>query len=146
MKRFAFLALVALAAVAVVATVATGQNRSVNFKTTLTGAAEVPGPGDPDGIGTAKVKIKSGTEICFSIKARHITLPAAAAHIHVGSRTVAGPVVVTLAPPDASGKAKGCVAHLDPALVSAIVHNPDQYYVNVHTSDFPDGAIRGQLG
>lgn len=112
---------------------------------TLTGAAERPGPGDPDGSGTASIRLRLGQgQICFRLTATAITLPAAAAHIHVGATTVAGPVVVTLVPPDATGTSSGCVtAPRD--LVRAILTNPSGYYVNVHTSDFPDGAIRGQL-
>jgi hypothetical protein len=29
--------------------------------------------------------------------------------------------------------------------MQAMIDNPANFYVNVHTSDFPDGAIRGQL-
>lgn len=112
---------------------------------TLTGAAEVPGPGDADGSGTASIRLRLGqAQICFRLTATAITLPAAAAHIHVGPPTVAGPVVVTLAPPDAAGAASGCVT-VPRAMVRAILTNPSGYYVNVHTSDFPAGAIRGQL-
>ncbi len=112
---------------------------------TLTGAAEVPGPGDPDGRGTATIRLNQGQgKVCFALTASSITLPAAAAHIHVGGSTVAGPVVVGLTAPDATGVSAGCVS-ASRELITAIRKNPSNYYVNVHTSDYPAGAIRGQL-
>ena len=41
--------------------------------------------------------------------------------------------------------AGGCVSGADPDLTRDIRRHPSRYYVNVHTADFPDGAIRGQL-
>lgn len=114
---------------------------------TLSGANEVPGPGDPDGTGAARITLNQGRgTVCWSIHVEDITLPAAAAHIHSGPTGVAGPVVVTLSPPDAAGDASDCVSGVDRSLIKAIRKNPSQYYVNVHTSDFPAGAVRGQLG
>lgn len=112
----------------------------------LTGAQEVPGPGDPDGKGGAMIRLLPGYgTICFRIRVRGISLPATAAHIHAGERGVAGPAVVTLDAPNAEGKARGCVTGVDPELIRQIWMYPRNYYVNVHTSDFVDGAIRGQL-
>ncbi len=115
------------------------------------GAAEVPGPGDPDGSGGAQVKINVKRErVCYALVVLDITLPAAAAHIHEGAAGVAGDVVVTLGAPQEIGDtgiglATGCVRDQSRALLRDIKRNPDDYYVNVHTSDFPDGAVRGQL-
>jgi hypothetical protein len=116
------------------------------FTVNLTGAAEVPGPGDPDGAGTASLSLNPGQgEVCFEITVSNITLPATGAHIHVGGVTVAGPVVVGLTPPDASGSSSGCVS-ADRDLIIAIIQNPENYYVNVHTlPGFGAGAVRGQL-
>jgi CHRD domain len=114
--------------------------------TVLTGAAEVPGPGDPDGSGTAVIRLNPGQgQVCFELSVSNITLPATGAHIHVGTATEAGPVVVPLTPPDASGTSSGCVS-ADAELIKAIIQNPENYYVNVHTVPlYAAGAVRGQL-
>jgi hypothetical protein len=46
---------------------------------------------------------------------------------------------------DVSNSGDECVA-VEPDVLKAIIANPAGYYVNVHTADFPAGAIRGQLG
>jgi hypothetical protein len=110
------------------------------------GSEEVPGPGDDDAWGVALLSVDatSGT-ICYDIAVANITLPAAANHIHAGEAGVGGGVVVPFpTAPDADGKASGC-AMADASLAQSIVDNPAGYYYNVHTSDFPDGAARGQL-
>jgi CHRD domain len=117
------------------------------FTTTMTGAAEVPGPGDPDGSGTARLELNPGTgQVCWEIQVSDITLPAIAAHIHKAPVGVAGPVVVPLFPPvpDESGFSSGCMS-ADRELIKDIIQHPEGYYVNVHTTDFPAGALRGQL-
>jgi CHRD domain len=115
------------------------------LSTTLTGDAEVPGPGDPDGSGTAKITVNPGQgEICYELRVEDITLRATGAHIHVGTADESGDVVVPLTAPDESGSSSGC-ADVSRELALAIIRNPENYYVNVHTSDFPSGAVRGQL-
>lgn len=112
--------------------------------TDLAGANEVPGPGDPDGSGSAKITLNQGQgEICYELSVSNIA-PATAAHIHVAPAGVAGPVVVGLAAPT-SGSSSACV-EVAGDLIKAIRQNPENYYVNVHNADFPAGAVRGQLG
>ena len=111
----------------------------------LTGTAEVGG-GAPNGTGSATVTITSDTELSYTLNVANITLPAAAAHIHKGAAGTNGPVVVPFpVAPDASGKASG-TATVDAALIADIRANPQNYYVNVHNTDYPNGAMRGQLG
>jgi hypothetical protein len=110
---------------------------------TLTGAAEVNG-GDPDGTGDALIGFNPGSnQICWSITASNLATPTAA-HIHRGAVGVNGPVVVSLSPP-VDGSSTGCVS-VDPDLLKDIMQHPENYYVNVHTTEYPGGAIRGQLG
>jgi glucose/arabinose dehydrogenase len=112
--------------------------------TLLSGDAEVPGPGDPDGSGTARITLNQGKrEVCFELEVFDIA-PAFAAHIHRGTVDVAGPAVVTLGAPT-DGSSSGCVTGVARTLIKDIRQNPDGYYVNVHNADFPPGALRGQL-
>ncbi len=116
------------------------------FITVLSGAAEVPGPGDPDGSGVAFLVLNPGMgEVCWAIAVTGITLPAIGAHIHAAPEGVAGPIVVPLSPPDMTGLSRGCTDGVARDLILAIIESPEQYYVNVHTTDFPAGALRGQL-
>lgn len=111
---------------------------------TMTGAAEVPGPGDPDGTGTATITLNPGKgEVCYELMVDKIAT-ANAAHIHSGAVDKAGPPILTLKAP-AEGSSKECAA-LDKEKVLDIIKNPASYYVNVHNAEFPNGAVRGQLG
>lgn len=133
----------ALALVVAVAGVAAASTTVI--VTQLTGEVEVP-TGDLDGTGVAAVRLNADTgEVCWTYKVRDVA-PIFAAHIHVGPAGVAGPVVIPFAAPNAtSGVSTGCTT-ADPALVSAILNDPSEYYVNTHNADFPLGALRGQLG
>lgn len=118
---------------------------SLTLRAALTGEAEVPGPGDPDGTGNAQLRFFPATnEICYTIKVEAIMLPATGAHVHDGDSSISGPVVVALTPPNARGVSTGCVV-VEQTLFKDIYKHPAEYYVNVHTSDYPAGAIRGQL-
>ncbi|HEX6036134.1 MAG TPA: PQQ-dependent sugar dehydrogenase [Anaerolineales bacterium] len=115
------------------------------FSAELSGEAEVPGPGDPDGSGTASVTANLfKRQVCFELTASDIG-PATAAHIHVGAPDVAGPVVVPLNPPPTDGSSSGCANHVEARLIRNLIQHPENYYVNVHNEEFQDGAIRGQL-
>src|ERR671913_2361644 len=95
------------------------------FSTELTGAAEVPGPGDPDGRGTATITVNPGQgEVCYELSVGDITLPAIGAHIHVGDAGENGPVVVPLEEPDASGVSSGC-AEVSRELALTIIQDPE---------------------
>jgi hypothetical protein len=134
--------LVILAILALTSVAANGGRR---FNVRMTGAAEAPGPGDPDGSGRAKLGLFLGHgEVCFLLKVSKIALPATAAHIHKAPAGSPGPVVVGLTAPNAKGLSVGCVA-ADRQLIKDIIQNPEEYYVNVHNADFPAGAVRGQL-
>ena len=127
-----------------VATPATADDGHRVLATTLNGDEEFPGPGDDNGKGLAGLLINTESgRICYVLAVRRIE-PATMAHIHVGAAETAGPIVVNLDPPT-RGFSANC-ADADPALAADIANRPEQYYVNVHNTPFPAGAIRGQLG
>jgi hypothetical protein len=80
-------------------------------------------------------------------------------HIHRGVAGVNGGIVVAffdLQTPEAQRDPRldvlekkqeldGCITGLDPVLLQEIVDNPAGFYVNLHNSRFPGGAIRCQL-
>ena len=112
----------------------------------LTGAAEVPGPGQTGAQGTVDDLEVTATQVCIELSVSGLDSPATMAHIHPGGPTEANPPVVNFgepADPDA-GRWDVCV-DADEATRSAIVQNPTGYYVNVHTGTFPNGAVRGQI-
>ena len=113
-----------------------------NFSANLTGANEVP-PADPDGAGTASISTDDVTNrICTRLEVRNIGA-VTAAHIHRGRAGVNGPPVVTLDAPD-DDDSNDCDDVAD-ALLDEIRRSPADFYVNVHTAEHPDGAIRGQI-
>jgi hypothetical protein len=120
------------------------------LSTTMTGANEAPGPGDPDATGQASLALNQGQgEVCFQLSWADIDGEVFAAHIHVAPAGSPGPIVVPLFAGTFAGtdSASGCVEDVDPELIKAIRQNPSAYYVNVHSRpNFPGGAIRGQLG
>lgn len=115
----------------------------VVLKATLASGAT----GAANGTGTAIVTFfPTEGAVCYQVNVSGITLPAIAEHIHHGAAGVNGPIVIPFATaPDKTGYAAGCVS-ASPSLIQQIIANPADYYVNVHTTDFPAGAIRGQLG
>ncbi|HYN33660.1 MAG TPA: CHRD domain-containing protein [Ilumatobacteraceae bacterium] len=103
-------------------------------------------PGDDGATGSAALTLNQGQdEICFDFELVGLTTPAGRAHIHRGAAGANGGVVVEFYETAEPALTEGCVA-VDGALVKEIRKNPAGFYVNVHNSTAPAGAVRGQLG
>ena len=140
MRKYVLACFIVVAALSLLAIsgVAGNPNGGRPLTATLTGA-QVPGPGDADGSGSARITLNSGLgQVSFVIEVEDIS-PAFAAHIHAGTADVAGPVVVNFRV--GTNGLSGTV-DADRDLIKDIRKNPSDYYVNVHNADFPAGAVR----
>jgi hypothetical protein len=113
-----------------------------------TGDQETPHAGDPDGGATGFLRLRDG-EVHFGLVWRGIAAPTDA-HVHAGPVGTAGEVVFGLFSaadglPGSLFAAAGVAADVRPGAVSTLARDPARHYLNVHTRDFPKGAVRGQV-
>jgi len=120
-------------------------NISILTGAPMLGSNEKPNAGDTDGNGASAFQIDlDKNRLCYTLQAANIPLPATAAHIHRGDASISGPVVIPFTQPNASGTSAACVA-VDAALLRELVTNPGGFYSNIHSTEFPGGAVRAPL-
>jgi hypothetical protein len=103
--------------------------------------------GDPDARGEMILIVNPNNDtVCFLTRWRNIDGTVVAAHIHNGVAGVPAGVVVPLFAGQFAGtdQLRGCMA--GNGWTDAINANPAGFYVNIHSTTFPAGAIRAQLG
>ncbi|PAZ17564.1 hypothetical protein CLM62_02270 [Streptomyces sp. SA15] len=112
----------------------------------LRGANEVSA-GDRDGAALQFVKV-DGDKVSVAVQWRGTDKPTAL-HIHQGAKGTNGDVKIDFTKL-LGGKGKGrsvtgTVEVKDAALLDALKTDPNSFYANLHTAEFPGGAVRGQL-
>ncbi|MFI8944488.1 CHRD domain-containing protein [Streptomyces syringium] len=130
---------------------ATNRGDAVFFAGSLNGLNEVPtagGPavGDKDGRAIAFLRVQ-GDEVSFAFSFRGIATPTAA-HVHQGARGKNGAVKIPFFAkklPDGRTSATGTAKVTDKKLLGALKSDPNGFYFNLHTGEFPGGAVRGQV-
>ncbi|QUL38432.1 CHRD domain-containing protein [Erythrobacter sp. JK5] len=123
---------------------ALSQDNLAFIGTSMFGEQEVDHEGageDASGDFSAELDLKAG-RMCYMLEIQGLD-GFTAAHLHKGRLGENGPPVVTLELLGEDGR-DICV-NVDPQLLKDIAKNKAKYYVNVHTEEFPAGAVRGQL-
>lgn len=140
----AVLSILSMGATSVVASAAP---TSKTFAINAMGANEM-GRGDSMSSAFARGTITVNTlkhNVCYEIMThdlKNITM----SHLHLGKKGAEGNVVVTLNVMDFNLKAMGHACVTVPAMTAKqIFANPTGYYFNVHTKQYPNGAVRAQL-
>ena len=137
--------LTAVAGAAMIAGAGTsGAALAATFTAMLSGDHEVSG-GDRDGWGRARIRVDDALNtLCVDLEVRSIGRVQSVA-VYRGRAGQNGDPVVNLDRPGGDNDANDCDGIGD-TLADEIQRNPADFYVQVRTDEFPNGAIRGQLG
>ena len=111
----------------------------VTFNATLGGSTEVPANAST-ATGTATGSYNKTTKI-LTVNVNYTGITPTMGHIHVGAVGVSGPVVFGFT------DLMSPINYTSPALTTTQETDllSNQYYVNLHSTTFPNGEIRGQL-
>jgi hypothetical protein len=113
---------------------------STRYTAILSGAQETP-PNPSTATGTAVAFLHQPENRVVYVVNSSGLVSVTAAHFHEGATGVAGPVVFPLN--GSNGTYGGVTPRLTPAQLAA--WQATGFYVNIHTSSFPGGEIRGQM-
>ncbi len=142
MQRKIFLTLTIILSAMMFSITAAAQQK---FSVYLSGRQEVPANNSP-GSGDCRIALNATeTQVTVECAYRNLTSNAVAAHIHDnGPVGVSGPIRFNF---NYTGGSNGTIGPLTfnatPAQVADLRAN--KWYVNIHTSNFPGGEIRGQI-
>jgi hypothetical protein len=163
MRGFLLTALAVLCVGAI--STASASEDEIRWRASLRGISEVP-PINSEGTGTFRATIHEDGSITFRETFNNLTSPIIFSHIHFGETHVAGGVMIFLCGGDSqpacpanstSGSYEGTITAANVTgptgqgvtpgdLVSALRNvNSGAGYVNIHTTKFPGGEIRGQV-
>ena len=102
--------------------------------------------GDPQATAVELLRIR-GDQVSFEITWHNLVAPTVA-RVRAGSAgSVGGSVIPMMTAPasDTLTAVAGSVTIKDPQLLARLVNNPTQFYLDMDTARYPNGAVRGQF-
>lgn len=127
---------------------------SSSFSSVLSSSKEVP-PNVSSGTGISRANFIDSKTIRYTLRVENLTGSPTAAHFHLGASGQNGPILKTIelkASPSPNGVqvwvGEGIWSERDDEPLNQTIRNQlnnGNVYVNVHTEQYPDGEIRGQL-
>jgi hypothetical protein len=115
----------------------------IMFTASLDGTQETPTPVTTNAAGTAWLVLSADFKsITYNITYARLSAPFTASHFHVGAVGVSGGVVFPITT-YVGNTAKGVWSNFPDSILAKLLNG--LLYVNVHTSAFPGGEIRGQF-
>lgn len=147
-KKFALLCCVAIAPIGLAgcATVeeAVAEAVAETRHATLDAAQVVSSSGDSDGYAKAELTVADElNQVCYDINDMRGLSAVTSVTINRGVRGSTGPIALRLKEANEGGW-KNCVARSE-WLEDSFEKSPGAYYIQISTSEYPNGAIRGQF-
>jgi hypothetical protein len=147
---------VLVASIALIAGTTAQAGTKAKLRFGLSGA-QVPEGGDPDGRGRAVLKLNPAEQtVCFEVKWSRLDGEVTAMHIHKAPRRQTGGHHIDLFNDEhfvgQRNQLQACVqvlghdGHDASEAIEEVLEDPEGFYLNIHSTAHPAGAIRGQLG
>jgi hypothetical protein len=105
-----------------------------------------PSGGDPNGTATFNLKVNRVKQrICYNISFRGIK-DVTSSHLHKGGPgQIARPIVTFFQGNRLNSPQRGCVHNVKKQIVKRLKRKPSAHYVDIDSTEHPNGAVRGQL-
>ena len=117
---------------------------SKTHNATLTGAEVVTSGGDRDGYATAQLSVSDELDqICYDVNDIRNLAPITSLTINRAPRGRTGPAILRVDRAN-EGDWKNCVSKSE-WLEQSFEYSPGAYYIQISTTEYPNGAIRGQF-
>ncbi len=129
-----------MAAAAVLASLSAMAPAQQPMAISLTGSAQAP-PVTTSAVGSAQIAVSADRSVSGTVETSGVD--STSAHIHEGAVGENGPPIVTLNKTSENGFSVPLGSRLSDAQYASYVAG--MLYVNVHSSRYPEGELRGQL-